>query len=544
MLGDELIATENTINLQSTGVGGSVIDRSVLNKPHERSHVAPLTNPQRDRQRPPAPLPSPRNGDEKRPSKGLRRNYRGHALKLATVAIDGMAVIIATLFAFIELGPVGEVARNQYVMLSTAAPFIFLLAFAQQGLYVSRHISRRADELRRLFNAAALGTIVLATGAVLIKLQASSTWLVMIGAITLVLSGAGREGLRRLITRRRASGKLTRRVLLVGGNQEADELLRMISHAAELGYEVVGRLSDEVTNDATSQDGNISTVDNEPPWLGHTDDILDIAEAHDISGVIVATTDIDLETANRMVRQLTNAGLYVEMSSAMRDIASRRVTIRPLGRYPVMTVEPIMTTGWRVSLKRCFDITLSVLILTILSPIMVVAALMIRLTDGPGVFFRQTRVGRDGKEFTVFKLRTMVHNAEALLPSLMASNEAAGPMFKMTDDPRVTRVGAFLRRTSLDEVPQFFNVIRGEMSLVGPRPALPSEAAQWDDDLRERLRVKPGITGNWQVNGRFTASFEDYQRLDMFYVDNWSMITDLVILAKTVPAVLKRNGAA
>lgn len=544
MLGDELLAAENVINISSTGVGGSVIDTDTIKDLHERSRL------ERHERRPRA-----RGGhavgttfeDEPtvRPSTSTRRGYTGLSLKLATVAVDAISVIIATLIAFSELGPVGPLARQKYLFLSVAAPVIFVLAFAQQGLYVSRYISRRADELRRLFNGAALGTIVLAAASVVINLQTSSVWLVMIGGITLVVAGGGREAVRRFIIHRRSSGQLTRRVLLVGGNQEAEELLRMISHATELGYEVVGRLSDDVSLAAgSSHHPDTVTTDGGPPWLGHTDDILDIADAHAISGVIVATTDIDLETANRLVRQLTNAGLYVEMSSAMRDIASRRVTVRPLGRYPVMTVEPIVTNGWRALLKRCFDIVLSVVILTLLSPVMLVAAVAIRVTSGPGVFFRQTRVGRHGKEFTVFKLRTMVHNAEALLPSLMASNEAAGPMFKMRDDPRVTRVGAFLRKTSLDEVPQFWNVIRGEMSLVGPRPALPSEAEQWDDDLRERLRVKPGITGNWQVNGRFTASFEDYQRLDMFYVDNWSVITDVVILAKTIPAVLKRNGAA
>lgn len=472
------------------------------------------------------------------------RNRRSRALKFATISSDTLAVLAAAAFAYSELGNVGQTAQFKYLSLSVIAPVIFVLTFAQQGLYVSRRISRRADELRRLFNAAALGTIVLAAASVLIDLNASSIWLITVGGISLVLAGAGREGLRRFITHQRASGRLARRVLLVGGNREADELLSMLSHAAELGYEVVGRISDEsVTSGGPLAEKHRVTA-GEPPWLGYTHEILEVAESYDVSGVIVATTDIDLETANVLVRQLTNAGIYIEMSSAMRDIASRRVTIRPLGRYPIMTVEPVVNNGWRAALKRCFDISLSVMILMILSPIMLLAALAIRITDGHEVFFRQTRVGRNGKEFTVFKLRTMVHNAEELLPALLEQNEAAGPMFKMTDDPRVTRVGSFLRKTSLDEVPQFLNVIRGEMSLVGPRPALPSEAEQWDDDLRERLRVKPGITGNWQVNGRFTASLEDYQRLDMFYVDNWSIITDLVILGKTIPAVLKRNGAA
>jgi lipopolysaccharide/colanic/teichoic acid biosynthesis glycosyltransferase len=194
--------------------------------------------------------------------------------------------------------------------------------------------------------------------------------------------------------------------------------------------------------------------------------------------------------------------------------------------------------------KRAFDIAVASLALLVVSPILLLAALAIRISSGRGVLFTQTRVGRNGTPFTVYKLRTMVHGAESMLPELMERNEAAGPMFKMADDPRVTRVGKFLRKTSIDELPQLFNVVRGDMSLVGPRPALPHEAIQWNDDLRERLRVKPGMTGNWQVNGRFTASMEDYQRLDLYYVDNWSLVTDLVILAKTVPAVLRRNGAA
>lgn len=550
MLSGDALTTEN-INLPAGRVRGSVIDRPAI-KSHNRQSDGASTVTARGHQHEHQTPDLTTNSGQNVKARSTTRRSRGHVMKMVTMTIDIAAAIVAVVVANAALGEVGPTAAQKYTLLSIAAPFFFLATFAQQGLYMSRHISRRADELRRLFNAAALGTIVLAAASVVLKLQVASTWLVIVGSVTLILAGGCREGIRRFIVHQRASGKLSRRVLLVGGNREADELLVMLSHAAELGYSVVGRVSDDVVDDGSmtgpssvSESGSAPLLNGaEPPWLGHTDDVLEIAEANGISGVVVATTDIGLETANRLVRQLTNAGLYVEMSSAMRDIASRRVTVRPLGRYPVMTVEPIVSNGWRASLKRCFDVTLSILILTILSPIMIAAALAIRLTDGPGVLFRQTRVGRNGKEFTVYKLRTMVHNAEELLPSLKASNEAAGPMFKMTDDPRVTRVGAFLRTTSLDEVPQFLNVIRGEMSLVGPRPALPSEAEQWDDDLRERLRVKPGITGNWQVNGRFTASFEDYQRLDMYYVDNWSIITDLVIIAKTIPAVLKRNGAA
>ena len=166
-----------------------------------------------------------------------------------------------------------------------------------------------------------------------------------------------------------------------------------------------------------------------------------------------------------------------------------------------------------------------------------------KLTSPGPVLFRQTRVGQYARPFEVLKLRTMVLDAEARLAALGELNEADGPMFKMAHDPRITRVGGFLRRTSLDELPQLWNVARGQMSLVGPRPALPSEMVEWDSELYNRLRVKPGITGMWQVNGRSGSSFADYQRLDLYYVDNWSILVDVGILAKTLPAVLSSRGA-
>jgi exopolysaccharide biosynthesis polyprenyl glycosylphosphotransferase len=228
----------------------------------------------------------------------------------------------------------------------------------------------------------------------------------------------------------------------------------------------------------------------------------------------------------------------------MRDISSSRISVRPLGPYPVMCVEPVAQFSWRRIAKRIFDVVVASVGLVLVSPILLVSAIAIRVTSGKGVIFRQQRVGKDGVPFELYKLRTMVHDAEERLAELQAMNEAAGPMFKMKDDPRVTRVGRFLRATSIDELPQLFNVIRGEMSLVGPRPALPNEADQWDDALWERLRVQPGITGMWQVSGRYTASLETYARLDLYYVDNWSLVTDLAILVRTVGVVLKRHGGA
>jgi len=176
--------------------------------------------------------------------------------------------------------------------------------------------------------------------------------------------------------------------------------------------------------------------------------------------------------------------------------------------------------------------------------VLLVAAIAIKLDSRGPVLFKQSRVGRDSEPFAILKLRSMVQDAEAQLIDLAHANEADGPLFKIKDDPRITRVGRLIRRTSIDEIPQLWNVLKGEMSLVGPRPALRHETEAWDPLLTQRLRVKPGLTGMWQVNGRSESSFEDYTRLDLYYVDNWSLLTDIAILAKTVPVVMTSRGAS
>ena len=483
----------------------------------------------------PAPAPPDHGspvGHDARTAAPERRPRLG--LKATMVLVDTATTTLALALSYLFYVDVLNQTVEGVIAIAVLSIPIWPIAYAQQSLYQARRLSRRIEELRRLVNATAIGVVATACISVLFEVGLSRGWLITAGVFVLLLMALERELARRVVTRQRSRGRLARRVVLVGDNAEADELVTMLRQTRELGYEVVGRVS----NQPPSGDRGRVTL----PYLGGTDDIVTSVRSVGASSVIVATTGVSLETANRIVRDLTREGIYVELSSAMRDIATRRVTLRPLGRYPVMCVEPVTST-WRSVAKRCFDATSATLGLVLVSPILLSAALAIRVTSGPGVFFTQTRVGRHGNPFTVYKLRTMVHDAESMLPELMAENEASGPMFKMTDDPRVTPVGRFLRKTSIDELPQLINVVKGDMSLVGPRPALPHEAVQWNDDLKERLRVKPGITGNWQVNGRFTASLEDYQRLDLYYVDNWSLVSDLVILAKSIPAVLQRNGA-
>lgn len=235
-------------------------------------------------------------------------------------------------------------------------------------------------------------------------------------------------------------------------------------------------------------------------------------------------------------------GIDLIVAPALTDIAGPRIHTRPVAGLPLVHIEYAEFSGFKHWTKRISDVIASALLTALLSPALAVIALMVRSDGGP-VIFRQERVGRNGVPFKMLKFRSMAVDAEARLAALQARSDGNGVLFKMKDDPRITKVGGFLRRYSLDELPQLFNVLGGSMSLVGPRPALAKEVAKYDEWATRRLLVKPGITGLWQVSGRSNLSWEDSVRLDQYYVENWSLTGDLLILAKTVKAVVASDGA-
>jgi len=225
------------------------------------------------------------------------------------------------------------------------------------------------------------------------------------------------------------------------------------------------------------------------------------------------------------------------------QLALSRVDIEDLGGIPIIGVKEISITGWNLAFKRTSDIVLSLAVLVLLFPLMLLISVAIKL-DSPGpVLFKQVRVGRDGRRFVFYKFRSMRQGAEEERPQLADLDETVGPIFKIRRDPRCTRLGRFLRRTSLDELPQLYNVLRGEMSLVGPRPAIPVEVEQYQEWHRKRLEVSPGMTGLWQVSGRSQLTFDEMCLLDIYYLENWSPLLDLKIALKTIPAVLAGTGA-
>jgi exopolysaccharide biosynthesis polyprenyl glycosylphosphotransferase len=430
-------------------------------------------------------------------------------------------------------GPGGPylIDRPTYLMLMAVGVVSFLIAFQSQRLYTARFITRSVDELRRLVVGCLLGAAGLFTGAFLLGREISRGWAVAVPVAVFMLVAFERSALRGWFRRAREEGRLLRPVVICGANREAVAIREMLTADVSLGYRVVGLIDVGCADELHS------------PSPERLEETVRIIERSGATGVILAASALDLRTSNWLVRRLTDDGLHVELSSTLRDVASKRLTVRPLGQFPVVYVEPTTRDGWRAMAKRGFDVVLSGVGLLLAFPVLVAAGIAIKLSSPGPVLFRQERVGRDGATFLVLKLRTMVTDAEARLAEIAHLNEADGPLFKVRDDPRVTRVGRFLRTTSIDELPQLINVLRGEMSLVGPRPALPREVQQWSPDVHGRLRVQPGITGMWQVSGRSDSSFDDYQRLDLYYVDNWSLSTDLSILLRTVPAVLSSRGA-
>jgi exopolysaccharide biosynthesis polyprenyl glycosylphosphotransferase len=451
-------------------------------------------------------------------------------LVLSDAAFVGLSIGVA--FATRELlldGSEKDFADGALAVVLAAVAI--LAALAQQRAYKVRYLALRRDEFARIIRAVAIGLAATIVVGFLFSFYVPQ-WLMLVlgtGSVLLILN---REIARRIFHRLRVGGRMVRRAVVVGGNGEADELSTMLMASRELGYEVVGGV-----------DMSCASTGHRVPGPTVVARVQQMVADTDAANVIVATSAADLETTGRLVRRLTDAGLHVEMCMPLQDIDVTRLRLRPLGRFPVLYVEPVQREGLRPAAKRVFDILVASSSLLVLLPLLAVAAIAIKLDSRGPVFFRQMRVGRDGVEFPVLKLRSMTVDAEERLADLIELNEADGPLFKLRNDPRVTRVGKYLRKLSIDELPQLWNVVRGEMSLVGPRPALPSEMEDWTADLYERLRVRPGITGMWQVNGRTDSSADDYLRLDLYYVDNWSFFMDLVLLAKTLPAVLSSRGA-
>jgi exopolysaccharide biosynthesis polyprenyl glycosylphosphotransferase len=463
------------------------------------------------------------------PSPMIRARRRRSALALADMAAIATSLGVATAV----LGAPRSTESTPLVALELSALVTaWMAALVANRLYLARCVERVGEEIRRIIVAGASTMAAYLIACYLLGAEPGErSWVVGVFAAVSLGLVAERAVARSVFQRLRRRGRSVRRVAIIGSDAHAVSLHRSMVDESE-GYDVVGLIGDV---DAPSDGVEV---------LGGYDRAVDILRAHGASGAIVSIASLTREQVNSIVRALTDAKMHVALSTNMRDIDVHRLRAQEMDGEVLMYVEPTVRTGWRMYAKRAFDLILSSVALVLCLPVLAVVAVLIKL-DSPGpVLFRQERVGRNGSLFNMIKLRTMCVDAEERLDELSDLNEANGPMFKIKADPRVTRLGRILRRFSIDEIPQFWNVIRGEMSLVGPRPALEHEVEKWDPELRKRLEVLPGLSGLWQVSGRSDTTFEQYRRLDLYYVDNWSLAHDLKVIAKTVWVVLATKGAS
>jgi exopolysaccharide biosynthesis polyprenyl glycosylphosphotransferase len=343
-----------------------------------------------------------------------------------------------------------------------------------------------------------------------------------------ILGGTSRTAFAGWLRGARTCGRYCRQVALIGDNDEAFELYNHTQQHPECGLRIVG---------VVGRAGGSPSDRFDVPWLGTTDDLPNAVDAFD--AVMIATSSLSTVELNWIARVLLEADVQIHLSAGLSGIGYQRLQPVPVARQPMFYLEQQRRTGAQVLLKRWVDVGLATVVLALTAPILAVAALAVKLGDrGAPVVYRQERVGKDGERFVLYKLRTMVPDAAAQLYDLRSLSQRTGPLFKLAADPRITRVGRLLRQTSIDELPQLVNVLRGEMSLVGPRPALVDEVAKFDAAHRAREKMKPGITGLWQAEARNNPSFSAYRSLDLFYLENWSILLDFVIMAATVAVVV------
>jgi exopolysaccharide biosynthesis polyprenyl glycosylphosphotransferase len=466
----------------------------------------------------PEPTPAPR------PSRWLRG---------ILVVSDAAAVVIGWTLTLLILGAASGGTDVSTALLEVAGlTALTLAAIAGQGLYLARICSVRAVETVRLGRAVGASAVAALLLSPRVDGAIAGVDALVAAAVTFVLLVAFRGVFTVWLSKARAAGRFCRPVVIVGTGHEGFELYRLLDLHPELGYRVEG---------VVGRESSFREWEAEAPWLGDVADAATLARASGANGALVAASDLASEDLNRVIRSLLAAGVHVHLSSGLRGIDYRRFRSLPLAHEPLFYLEPASLSRWQFLVKRVLDLVLATVLTLLSAPIWILAALAVKLQDGGPLLFKQERVGRDGVDFTVIKLRTMVPEAEQLRDELAVANEReGGPLFKVAQDPRRTRVGRILERTSIDELPQLLNVFRGEMSLVGPRPALREEVEQFDGELLNRQRVLPGITGLWQVEGRENPAFDVYRRLDLFYVENWSVGLDLAIMLGTVRSIATR----
>ena len=423
-----------------------------------------------------------------------------------------------------------------YSVCITAAWTFLLWSFGSRD---PRSVGTGLTEYGRVLVASLATFGGLAIVVYLLNLQLARGYFLIALPVGLAALIASRATWRRWLCDQRRDGQFSSGVILVGTAASVSHIARELARTPAAGYRVMGAC---VPNDETASDG----LDDDIRLVGEFDDLVPALHATGSDTVMITSSD---ELTPQRVRELSwklePGRQHLIVAPSLTDIGGPRIHMRPVAGLPLVHVETPRYEGLKRISKRTFDIAASTILIALASPFLALIAITVRMTSPGDVFFRQERVGLNGKPFTMLKFRSMVSDAEALLANLQAQARTEGNsvMFKMRNDPRITPIGGLMRRFSIDELPQLFNVLRGSMSLVGPRPPLDTEVAVYENHVHRRFLVKPGITGLWQVSGRSNLSWEDTVRLDLYYVENWSMTGDLIILWRTARAVFARDGA-
>jgi exopolysaccharide biosynthesis polyprenyl glycosylphosphotransferase len=453
------------------------------------------------------------------------------------LVVDAVSLLLGWSLGWALAGAGRDLPWGAGAVLATIALGVIssLLCFSALDLYRHPLSGVRSGALGRVLLSLGLSGLVTIAGQALLGDPAPVLVLTSLAA-SLVVATSARYCFDVWLVSRRARGDFRVAVVVAGEAAEAAALVEFLELNPEAGFDAIG-----IVGAPPVPSGAVAVS---APFLGGLEHAGDVVRRTGAAGVLVAVNGLGSPTLNQLVVELSASGTAVYLSTGLTGVSGARLQTIPLAHEPFSLVRPPHHSRTQLAVKRALDIVMAALLLVLTAPVMAVAALLIKVTDRGPVLFRQIRIGRDGEPFTLVKMRTMEVDAEARLSELRHRNERHGPLFKVSSDPRITPVGSVLRATAIDELPQLINVLTGRMSIVGPRPALPSEIAEFDDELKRRHIVKPGLTGLWQVEANHKASFDEYRRLDLFYVDNWSVAMDIAVMIDTVPAILRRGLSA
>ncbi len=460
----------------------------------------------------------------------------GTDMLLIVAAFLGAYFLRYELQWFRAVDPVSRVGFWEYAPFVVALLIILPVSFRFSGVYPYRRGRALIEETYSIATATTAGVMILIIASLFFRPLLYSRLIFFYTALLVtLLLGLSRGALQFAFSHLRRYGVGARRVLLVGAGDVGRMVMRTVTARPDFGYQLIGFLDDNPAK---------GTTDIGPyRALGPVENLNQVLDTTVADTVIICLPWQSHRMIQRLLRTCEQKGIRAQIVPDLFQLTKNQMVVEDLNGIPLFSTRDISIRGWNYWVKRVSDVVFGALVGLVTLPLLLLIAAAIKLDSAGPVLFSQTRIGRNGVPFRCYKFRSMVDGAENMQPQMVDLNEASGPLFKVRQDPRRTRVGRVIRRFSLDELPQLINVMRGEMSLVGPRPNLPAEVAQYQDWHEKRLSVSPGITGLWQVSGRADLTFDEMVLLDIYYVENWSLAMDVGIVLRSLPAVLRARGA-